>query len=314
MKNWLSLIITLPTANATERMRAWRALKSCGAAVLRDGVYLLPDEPTCREALEAVERDILTSNGSAHLLPVCDPRGARFIELFDRAEDYAKLRDEIEACQAQLTPDNALASTKQVRKLRKAFAQLAGIDFFPGAARQQVDIALQSLETAISQALSKDEPSSHDQPIPRLERRDHRGRVWATRKRPWVDRLASAWLIRRFIDPTATILWLDAPADCPAEALGFDFDGATFSHVGKRVTFETLQASFELDEPGLGRIAALVHYLDVGGPQPSEAPGIEKVLAGLRETIPNDDQLLTAACAIFDGLLAAFEQEEQPHE
>jgi len=136
MNNWLSLIIALPTANATERMRAWRALKSSGAAVLRDGVYLLPDNPACREALEAVERDILGSNGTAFLLPINDPQGERFIELFDRSEDYAKLRVDIEACQAQLTSDNALTSTKQVRKLRKAFAQVAAIDFFSAVARQ----------------------------------------------------------------------------------------------------------------------------------------------------------------------------------
>ncbi|HHK3934478.1 MULTISPECIES: chromate resistance protein ChrB domain-containing protein [Stutzerimonas] len=314
MNNWLSLIIALPTANATERMRAWRALKSSGAAVLRDGVYLLPDTPACREALEAVERDILGSNGTAFLLPINDPQGERFIELFDRSEDYAKLRVEIEACQAQLTSDNALTSTKQVRKLRKAFAQLAAIDFFPAAARQQTDTALKTLETAISRALSQDEPSSHDQPIEQLDRRDYQGRLWATRKRPWVDRLASAWLIRRCIDPSARILWLDTPSDCPTEALGFDFDGATFSHVGSRVTFETLQASFALVEPGLSRIAALVHYLDVGGVQPAEAVGIERVLAGLRETILNDDHLLTAACAIFDGLLAAFVKEETSDE
>ncbi|UVE18359.1 chromate resistance protein [Pseudomonas sp. LS44] len=314
MDNWLSLIIALPTANATERMRAWRALKARGAAVLRDGVYLLPDNPTCREALESVERDILGSNGTAFLLPINDPQGSRFIELFDRGEDYAKLRVEIEACQAQLNSDNALASTRQVRKLRKAHAQVEAIDFFPAAARQKTDMALKALETAISRALSQDEPSSHDHPIARLDRSDYQGRFWATRKRPWVDRLASAWLIRRFIDPDATFLWLDTPSDCPADALGFDFDGATFSHVGNRVTFETLQASFGLAESGLSRIAALVHYLDVGGVQPSEASGIERVLAGLRETIPNDDHLLTAACAIFDGLLAAFVTEEFPNE
>lgn len=95
---------------------------------------------------------------------------------------------------------------------------------------------------------------------------------------------------------------------------GFDFDDATFSHVGNRVTFETLQASFELQEPGLNRIAALVHYLDIGGIQPVEAAGIERVLAGLRETITHDDHLLAAASAIFDGLLAGFVKEEQPNE
>ncbi|WP_137885992.1 chromate resistance protein ChrB domain-containing protein [Pseudomonas sp. 2FE] len=314
MKNWLTLIIGLPTANATARMRAWRALKASGAAVLRDGAYLLPDSEACREALVAVERDILSINGTAYLLPIHDPDGERFIELFDRREDYARLRGEIEECRGQLNAENALASTKQIRKLRKAFAQLASIDFFPGEARRQLDAALLELETAVGRALSADEPSSRDLPIAVLSRSDYRGRVWATRKRPWVDRLASAWLIQRFVDPQARILWLDTPQDCPAEALGFDFDGATFSHVGSRVTFETLQASFALNAPGLGRIAALVHYLDVGGLQPVEAAGIERVLAGLRDTISHDDHLLTAASAIFDGLLAAFVKEENPDE
>ena len=308
MNNWLSLIIALPTANATERMRAWRALKSSGAAVLRDGVYLLPDNPACRESLEAVERDILGSNGTAFLLPINDPQGQRFIELFDRSEDYTRLRIEIEACQAQLNADNALASTKQVRKLRKAFAQVAAIDFFPAENRQQADAALKTLETAISRALSQDEPSSQDQPIEQLDRRDYQGRLWATHKRPWVDRLASAWLIRRFIDPQARILWLASPGDCPADALGFDFDGAIFSHVGSRVTFEVLAASFGLEQPAIARLGLLVHYLDVGGVQPPEATGIESVLAGLRETLTQDDQLLTAASAIFDGLLASFDK------
>jgi hypothetical protein len=100
------------------------------------------------------------------------------------------------------------------------------------------------------------------------------------------------------------------PSDCPSDALGFDFDEATFSHVGNRVTFETLKDSFELDAPGLNRLASLVHYLDVGGIQPIEAAGIERVLAGLRETIIDDNHLLNAAGAIFDGLLAGFVRED----
>src|SRR3546814_6533704 len=83
-----------------------------------------------------------------------------------------------------------------------------------------------------------------------------------------VDRLACAWLIHRFIDSQARFLWLESPALCPADALGFDFDGATFTHIEARVSFEVLLASFGLDQPGLRRIGALVHYLDVGGVQP----------------------------------------------
>ena len=314
MKNWLTLILGLPTANATERMRAWRALKASGAAVLRDGAYLLPDTGVCREALTSVERDILAINGTAYVLPIVDPRGERFVELFDRSDDYGRLGAEIEECRGQLNSENALATTKQIRKLRKAHDQLVSIDYFPGKPKQQVDSALQELETAVSRALSPDEPHSSNQPITALNLSDYQGRIWATRNRPWVDRLACAWLIRRFIDAHAQILWLNTPQECPVDALGFDFDDATFSHVGKRVTFETLQASFELEVPGLNRIAALVHYLDVGGIQPVEAVGIERVLAGLRETITDDDHLLAAASAIFDGLLAGFVKEEQPNE
>ncbi|HCI3234956.1 TPA: chromate resistance protein [Pseudomonas aeruginosa] len=313
MSQWLLLVLGLPTANATERMRAWRALKSCGAAVLRDGVYLLPDHVAGREALEAIEREVLAINGTAYLFAISEP-GERFLPLFDRNEEYGKLRDDIANCLGELTGENALQTARQVRKLRKAFSQLAAIDFFPGEAKQLTDWALQALETAISRALSSDEPNSHDEPIAALSLEDFQGRRWATRKRPWVDRLACAWLIRRFIDPTAEILWLDTPHDCPTDALGFDFDGATFSHVGQRVTFETLLASFQLESPALKRIAAVVHYLDVGGSQPAEAPGVERVLAGLRDSITDDNQLLQAASGIFNGLLIAFETDENNHD
>ncbi|WP_259755739.1 chromate resistance protein [Pseudomonas sp. GCEP-101] len=313
MKNWLLLVLGLPTANATERMRAWRALKACGSAVLRDGVYLLPEHGAGREALEAVERDVLAINGTAYLLEV-KGEDERFVPLFDRTEDYARLREDVAQCRGELTGETALRVARQARKLRKAFGQLSAIDFFPGEAKQQVDAALQELETAISRALSADEPSPHEATIEPLAPGDYQGRRWATRKRPWVDRLASAWLIRRFIDPQAQILWLDSPADCPADALGFDFEGAAFSHVGQRVTFETLLASFQLESPALTRIGALVHYLDIGGLQPAEAAGIERVLAGLRESISDDDLLLQATNNLFDGLLIAFADDEKTHD
>ena len=129
----------------------------------------------------------------------------------------------------------------------------------------------------------------------------------------WVDRLTCAWLIRRFIDVDAQFIWLDSPSDCPSDAPGFDFDGARFSHVGQRVSFETLIESFAVQQPGLARLAGVIHYLDVGGNQPSEAPGIERVLAGLRESIGDDDQLTMVAGGIFDGLLTAFASEEAPN-
>ena len=121
-----------------------------------------------------------------------------------------------------------------------------------------------------------------------------------------MDRLASAWLIRRFIDPQARFVWLADGARPPRGALGFDFDGARFSHVGARVSFEVLLASFGLEgDARLARIGALVHYLDAGGIPVPEAAGLETVLAGLRALHSDDDTLLAAALAVFDALLAA---------
>ena len=314
MNLWLALVLAFPASNGTDRMRAWRALKAGGAAVLRDGVYLLPRTPACQALLAAVEQDVRTAQGVAVLLPVDDPDGVRFVELFDRSQEYSNMRAEIGACYAQLNADNALATTKAVRRLRKAYAQLEAIDYFPGEARAQTDRDLKALEVAVNRSLSADEPGSTDVPVRTLRIEDYRHQVWATRKRPWVDRLASAWLIKRFIDPCAQFLWLEHPADCPADALGFDFDKATFTHVGHRVTFETLADSFALDAPGLKAVALLVHYLDVGGVQPAEAAGIERVLAGLRENILDDDALLSAASAVFDGLLAGFRGDDKSHE
>ena len=212
------------------------------------------------------------SVGTAFLLSLPE-REERFSGLFDRSDEYEKLLEEIAGWRADLSPDNALQIARQVRKLRKAFGQLAAIDFFPGVLKAQADTALQELETSISRALSCDEPRAHDEAISQRERSEYQGRRWATRKRPWVDRLACTWLIRRFIDPDARFIWLDSPGDCPSDALGFDFDGAMFSHVGHRVSFETLIESFAVQQPGLARLAGVIHYLDVGGYQPSEASG-----------------------------------------
>lgn len=105
-------------------------------------------------------------------------------------------------------------------------------------------------------------------------------------------------------------MWLNALDDCPDDALGFDFDGATFTHMAEKVTFETLLSSFDLRHVALQRIGELVHYLDVGGYQPSEAAGVECILMGLRETISDDDQLLLAANQVFDSLYTAYTKGE----
>jgi hypothetical protein len=308
---WCLLVLSLPTENATARMRAWRALKGAGAAVLRDGVYLLPNGDAQRDTLLAVADDVRHSGGEAQVFAVEPAGDDDHRALFDRGEDFGSLLAEIGNCRAALSEETAAQVVKQARKLRKTFEQLVAIDFFPGEAQRQTAAALQSLEADAAHAAAPDEPHALARAIDRLDPADYRGRVWATRRRPWVDRLASAWLIRRHIDPQARFLWLKSGADCPKRALGFDFDGATFTHAGARVTFETLLASFGLETPALLRLGVLVHGLDAGGVLPPEAAGVERVLAGMRDAIADDDQLVLAAAGVFEGLLVAFEKEAQ---
>lgn len=308
MNNWHLLITSLPTENATARMRIWRSLKASGAAVLRDGVYLMPDRESCREILETIAVEVRENGGVAMVLRIEEPADGNFVGLFERSEEFSALLAELAKLRGELSADTAPDILKQSRKLRKAFTSLSAIDFFPGEAQRQTETALSELELLIVRILSPDEPHAIEGSVLVLSISDYQDRTWATRSRPWVDRLASAWLIRRFIDPQAQILWLTSPTDCPTDALGFDFDGATFSHVDGRVTFEVLMASFDLEQPALQRLGALVHFLDVGGVQPPEAVGIESVLAGLRDAINDDDQLLNAASAVFDSLLVTFEK------
>jgi hypothetical protein len=307
---WLLLILSLPTENTTVRMRAWRALKGAGAAQLRDGVYLLPDREPCPAVLESVAADVVAGGGTSHLLRAEQAPGVDYTALFDRNASYAQLLDEVNAARQVLGADTASELLKQTRKLRKALDAIAQTDYFPGGAQRQVDNALQELELALARALAPDEPHARSQAIQRMAIGDYKRRRWATRARPWVDRLACAWLIRRVIDPKAQFTWLKGNQRCPADAIGFDFDGATFSHVGERVSFEVMLASFGLEQGALKRIGALVHGLDVGGVLPIEAPGVESVLAGLRDSIADDDKLVAAAGSVFDALLATFEKSE----
>jgi hypothetical protein len=311
---WLLLIVSLPTSSATARMRIWRALKALGCMALRDGAYLLPAHADREQDLQDLADECICEGGSAWLMAIA-PRSANedaaYRQLFDRGEDYAELRKSWKEANRTLKSLSAPEIMRLHRKLQRDYEAIRTIDYFPGEAGKEGEAAWMDLTKRIEGLLSPDEPHEVMGGILRLDPGQYQGRVWATRRRLWVDRVASAWLIRRFIDRDARFQWLAKPSDCPKRALGFDFDGATFTHVGDRVTFETLMASFGLDEdPALARLAAMVHQLDVGGEPVPEAKGFEAVLAGARERFADDDDaLLTEIGGVLHSLYAHFERE-----
>ncbi|MBN8441821.1 MAG: chromate resistance protein [Thauera sp.] len=311
--SFLTLFVSLPTKASTGRMRVWRSVKALGCATLRDGVYLLPDSTDNAASLDEVATQAVEAGGCGEVyrLSGCDEaQEAAIRALFDRGEEYASVAEEIKALGRNMASLDGADAVRKLQPLLRRFEQVTRIDFFPGEAQRQTSSLLDELRDAITVRMSPDEPTARHADIPRLNHADYRGRTWATRARPWVDRLASAWLIRRFIDPSAHIVWLASPAECRKDWLGFDFDGAAFSHVGTKVTFETLLASFGFDSaPALVRLGELVHCLDVGGLPVAEALGIESLLAGLRASEPDDDVLLARACEVFDWLLKSYEDK-----
>jgi hypothetical protein len=309
---WLTLIISLPGRRGTARMRVWRALRAAGAAVLRDGVYLLPAAPRSRDVLEEQAQAVRAAGGSAQVLRIEVEREQEleFRTLFERGGDYAQLLDRIQTLQAQLRRRRPPDATRRAQVLRRELETVRVTDYFPGPAAEQVQEAMHELESSVRSLTSPGEPHNRTGVIEKRSPAQYRGRTWVTRARPWVDRLASAWLIRRFIDPKAKFLWLKDIKRCPKNALGFDFDGATFSHIGARVTFEHLLASFGLEQDtALVHVGRMVHCLDVGGAPVPEAQGLAAILTGARARLGNDNQLLAEASRVFDHLYRSCQEE-----
>jgi hypothetical protein len=308
--SWLALIVSLPSASATARMRIWRAVKALGCAALRDGAYLLPAPAEQAAQLQALADEARQENGQAWLLQVHARDMAEQVAyraLFDRTNDYVPWLEELAEARRTLPSLSAAELNRLQRRHQRAYETIRRIDFFPGETSIRAEAQWRDFAGAIDAVQFPGEPQATAGRIARRDRMQHQGRLWATRRHLWVDRVASAWLILRFIDPHARFLWLDTPADCPPDALGFDFDGATFSHVGDRVTFEVLLASFGLDgDRGLSHLGAMVHALDVGGTPTPEAAGFEAVLAGSRKRLPDDDALLVDIGGVLDSLHAHF--------
>jgi hypothetical protein len=305
-----TLVLSLPTRDSTLRMRVWRALKDSGCAVLRDGVYLLPTLKGDGAALERLEKEIRTHGGFALRLqaaPKAPSEQAGLQQLFDRTPQYAALIEHVGTTRASLPRLGPRRGRTAVQRVEQAAQKLARIDFFPGQAKEQAAAAIADLKARYAELHSPNEPRASLRGLRRANPADYQRRLWATRKSPWVDRLASAWLIKRFIDRDARFLWLERPSALPKKAVGFDFDGAEFTHVKHRVTFEVLLATFALEnDAALQSIAKSVHFLDIGGIPVADARVLEAMLKGAREKAKSDDALLAEAMRTLDLLYSGY--------
>lgn len=304
-EDWLVLVATLPTEDPPTRMLILRTLEALGVAMLREGVYILPEDEDKRRAVAHLAEYVAKNEGSAQVFRASSllPEQQRALRaLFDRTARYEALIKVIDGLRLGFGVSDPGALARVLHKQRREYEAVAALDFFPNAARTRAEAALVQAEAAIRGLLYP--PSSGQTPRP--PERPLR-RTWATRRPLWADRLACAWLIRRFIDPEATLLWLDKAEGCPRDALGFGFGGARFGNSATRVTFEEMLAQFELARNhALTRIGAIVHFLEAQGTPVPEAAGVQTLLQGASRRSSSEDELLHEAEKTFDLLYDAY--------
>lgn len=302
---WVALTYSLPSAAASSRRVAvWRRLRQLGAVSPTGSLYLLPAGEESQEALDWLAQEIETGGGEALVLRIDQLAGeaeGRLIELSrtTRDEDYQKLAAEAE--EAERTGKTGLR--ERLERLRRRFGEVARIDFFQAPARAAAGAALARLEAA----LGRGETPAGEAPAADLDR--YRGRRWVTRPRPHVDRLACAWLIRRFVDAQAEIRYADAAEE---REVSFDMRHAELGHRGDRCTFETMIAAFGLEkDPALAALAEIVHEIDLrdGVSARPEVPGVDSVLRGWSAAGWPDAELERHGVALFEGLFLALQPE-----
>ena len=302
---WLVTITQLPTDDAASRMRVLRTLESRGAAVMREGVYVLPDTPANRQSLETLGDYIAKTAGSASVLPVSEVSAAQqqaFVRLFDRSARYEDLIKTVEALRIGYGQSDPSAISRVVHKQRREFESIAALDFFPSEARTRAEEALARVDAEVRKLLFPPQAPAALAPGEALERR-----TWVTRRPLWADRLACAWLIRRFVDLEAKLLFLEKTEPPPPDAFTFGFEGAHFSNSETRVTYEEMLAKLDLGKnAALAKIGSIVYFLEIRGTPVAEAAGVQTLLQGAQRRSANEAELIVEAEKTFDLLYEAY--------
>lgn len=302
--SWFLLLFSLPAGRKTERVSVWRRLKKSGAIQLTTSTYVLPDRPALYELFQWLAKQIRDYGGEATLIRAQEIEGLsneKLVHSFNsvREAEYS----EVAAALRKLMQRgrNKSDSGEALEKLKKQFRTIREVDFFDAPRGHEVEVLLRRTEESTPSAKSR---------VPvKLAPKRFQGRTWVTRPRPEIDRVGSAWLIRRFIDKKAQFFFAAKPASV-RDALPFDFPEGEFSHQGEDCTFETLLKRFGIADKHLRKIGEMVHDADLEDDkfQRPECIGIDRVLKGWAKRGISDDDILRKGGSFFDGLYAFLQR------
>lgn len=298
-------------------MRIWRKLNRAGAVLFKGAVYLLPDSEDHAELFGWLVSEVSDLGGESAIVKADRIESVGDDEIFSlfnrqREVDYQKSFRLLEDLRKKVRSVQKGSPLKEIKSILNAFSkcekeynQVLAIDFFDCPQGKELAQAIQRLRMEIDQ-LSRRVPGRSSDQIAVNRARDYKGRTWVTRPNPFVDRMSSAWLIRKFIDPRAVFSFSpEINEHSPVrDAVHFDMKDAAFSHVGDLCTFEVLLKSFDLKDKTLRKIAEIVHDLDIRDNKyrRDEASGLEAVLTGIRNSEGDDLEKLNKGMAIFELL------------
>jgi len=301
--SWLLLLYSLPTNRNTERVAVWRRLKKMGAVQIKSSTYLLPDEPAQHEQFQWLAKQIRDYGGDSTLVRAQEIEGLtkeKVVSLFNAArdQDYAVLRKALQTFIARRRKLDAAAAATELERFTRQFRELRQIDFFDSARGHEVAMLLRRAEGP------KRSPKFQT-----LDPKQYRGKTWLTRPRPEIDRVGSAWLISKFIDPKATFVFAPSVQSVP-DAIPFDMLDAELSHHGNCCTFETLTKRFAISDKAVAKIGEMIHDADLDDArfQRVECVGIDRVLKGwAKEGLP-DEEILRRGFECFDAIYAFLQR------
>jgi hypothetical protein len=315
---WLLLIHQIPPKPDYLRVKIWRRLQRLGAVPVKNSVYVLPKSDQTQEDLQWVLREVVESGGEASL---CE---ARFVDglsddevmqLFRsaREDDYQEISRDLERIATSLSKKTKTDSESRKRlaleleRIHKRITEVVAIDFFNAPGREGAERLIFTLDARLQEGSPAGQAAKAKQQL-----QDFQDRNWVTRKGIHVDRMASAWLIRRFIDPNARFKFVPPKGYQPQPGeIRFDMYEAEFTHEGDRCTFEVLIERVGLSDPGLGPIAEIVHDIDLKDAKfaREETPGIERLIAGIAMAHKQDEARLERGCALFDDLYEYYRRK-----
>ena len=304
-RTWILLLYELPSRQSSQRVNLWRKLKKIGAVSLKTSAYLLPDTPSHHEHFQWLAQQVRDAGGDATLIRVMEIEGmtgAALVRLFNdaRLQEYTELLRSLNALIKANKKRLTDGFSEELKKLNARFEQIRQTDFFECPKAGEVRALLGNA------AALRDGTSA----LPKLAATDFAGRTWLTRPRPEIDRVGSAWLIRKFLDPKARFVFAADRRRHP-DALPFDILDVEFTHHGEDCTFETLVKRFGINDKAVQKIAEMVHDADLedGKFRRAEGLGIQHTLKGWAALGLSDDEIIAKGSKSFDALYAILSKQ-----